>query len=126
MPSSADSSRAAVVATVLALERACLDAEAALIERRWRDVDRAFGEQRRLTGELAALFLAAPETAPSADAKVAQRLRGILGYREEQMRRLRAYRDDVAGRLQSIGKVRRFSKAIGKIRPVSHVVNAQF
>ncbi|MGD0050819.1 MAG: hypothetical protein ABSD03_03225 [Vulcanimicrobiaceae bacterium] len=115
-----------MVRTILALERSCLDAESALVERRWRDVDVAFAAQRRLTEELAALFVATPESAPLADAKVAQRLRGVLAYREDQMRRLRAYHQNVGERLRSIGKVRQFARAIGKRLPISHVLNAKY
>ena len=126
MHSSAELARPAVVRTILALERSCLDAESALVERRWRDVDVAFAAQRRLTEELAALFVATPESAPLADAKVAQRLRGVLAYREDQMRRLRAYHQSVGERLRSIGKVRQFARAIGKRLPISHVLNGHY
>jgi len=89
-------------------------------------VRKAFGTQRRLTDELAALFAAVPDVAPAADAKVAQRLRGVYAYREDQLRRLQAYRDNLAERLQSIGKMRRLSRAVGKRPPTAHVVNSTY
>ena len=114
MPSSAETARDAVVASIIALERSCLVAESALAERRWHDVDAAFGEQTRLTAELARLFAAAPESAPANDAKVAQRVDGILAYRAGQLDRLQTYHAEIGGRLESIGKVRAFSRSIGK------------
>jgi hypothetical protein len=114
MPSSAEPALDAVVTTIIALERSCLAAESALAERNPNDVQVAFVEQMRLTAELARLFAAAPETAPANDAKVAQRLDGILAYRDGQLERLRTYRDTTVGRLESIGKVRAFSRSIGK------------
>ena len=113
MHSSAEGARAAVADVIVALERSCLDAEAAFVERRWDDVERAFGAQSRLTGELGRLFADAPEAAPESDEKVALRVRGILVYRDDQLRRMRAYHEEVENRLLSIGKVRALSRSIG-------------
>ena len=41
MPSSADTAYDAIVAAVIALERSCLEADAALAERRWPDLESA-------------------------------------------------------------------------------------
>ena len=114
MPSSADATIDAVVETIIALERSCLVAESALAERRADDVRDAFAKQTRLTAELARLFAAAPETSPANDAKVAKRIDGILAYRDGQLDRLREYQTTVGSRLESIGKVRAFSRSIGK------------
>ncbi len=124
MPSSADTPRAVVVRTLIALERSCLDADAALAEHRWRDLTAAFAAQTRMTGELAHLFAAAPETAPASDAKIAKRLRGIVAYREDQLRRLRAYHAEVGSRLQSTLKLRGFARAVGK--PAAQLIDAQY
>jgi hypothetical protein len=126
MPSSAEPARSVVVRTIIALERACLEAEEALVERRWRDVRKAFAAQRKLTDELTALFAAAPDVAPAADAKVAQRLRGVYAYRQEQMGRLESYRNSVGERLRTIGKMRELSRAVGKRPTTSHVVNDHY
>ena len=113
MHSSADTGGAAVADVILALERSCLDAESAFVERRWDDVERAFGAQSTLTGELGRLFAVDPETSPERDAKVEQRVRGILAYRDDQLQRMRAYHAEVESRLTSIGKVRALSRSIG-------------
>ncbi len=126
MPSSADAALDAVVETVIALERSCLAADAALVERRWPDVDAAFRAQIDLTARLAELFEAAPETAPANDAKVAQRIRGILAYRDDQLRRLSSYRDDVAVRLSSIGKVNAFARSFGKHAASARLLDGQY
>jgi hypothetical protein len=126
MPSSADAALDAVVQTIIALERSCLEADAALVERRWAGVDAAFAAQVDLTAQLARLFDTAPHTAPANDAKVARRVNGILAYRDDQLRRLQAYRDDVATRLSSIGKVNAFSRSFGKHAQAAHLLDAQY
>lgn len=115
-----------MVRAIIALERSCLEAESAFVERRWPDVELALGRQAALTGDLGRLFAAEPETAPENDAKVARRLRGILAYRDDQLRRMRAYHDDVATRLRSIGKVKAFSRTIGRRPAGGHLVDGQF
>jgi hypothetical protein len=126
MHSSADTALDAVVRGIIALERSCLEADAALVERRWEDVDAAFRAQAELTADLAALFDASPETAPVNDAKVARRVSGILAYREDQLRRLRSYRDEVATRLSSIGKVNAFSRSFGKHAAAAQLLDMQY
>ena len=112
--------------TIIELERVCLAADAALVERRWRDVEDSFRTQAELTARLARLFASAPETAPANDAKVAARVRGILGYRDDQLRRLEAYRDEIAGRLSAIGKVNAFSRSFGKRGPAAQLLDGQY
>lgn len=116
MPSLADT-RETVVATILSLERACLDADAALVERRWPDVTAALDVQGRLTAQLAALFERAPHLSPSGDAKVAKRLEGVLAFRDDQLRRLHALRDEIGRRLETIGRARDLSRALGQPKP---------
>ena len=113
MPSSADPARDAAVAVLVAIERSCLDAEAAFVERRWPDVATSLQRQETLTGELRELFAHAPHVAPDRDDKIAQRVRGILAYRDDQLRRMTAYNAEIERRLDSIGKVRKFSRTIG-------------
>jgi hypothetical protein len=124
--SSAEAARDAVVRAIIALERSCLDAESAFVERRWSDVEAAFGRQTALTGDLGHLFAAAPETAPANDAKVARRVHGILAYRDDQLRRMRAYHDDVAGRLRSIAKVKALSRSIGRRAAGGRLLDGQY
>lgn len=126
MSSPAETARDAVVRTIIALERSCIDADAALVERRWPELDAALRAQAALEVELRALFDAAPESAPAADAKVGQRIRGVLAYRNEQLRRLRAYHSDVALRLSSIGKVNALSRSLGKRVTGARLLDAQY
>ena len=126
MPSPADAARDGVVRTMIALERSCLDADAAIVERRWDDVGAALRAQGELTEELAGLFDAAPHTAPANDAKVAKRVRGILAYRDDQLRRLQAYHAEVATRLHSIGQVNAFARSFGKRANAAHVLDGQY
>jgi hypothetical protein len=124
MPPSADP-RAEIVETILALERSCLDADAALVERRWADFGTAMSAQSSLTDRLAALFDAAPRHAPDNDARVRKRLEGILAYRDDQLRRLRAYHEHVGERLRSIAKVRAFSRAVGAAPVPARILNVE-
>jgi hypothetical protein len=126
VPSPADAARDGVVRTIIALERSCLDADAAIVERRWDDVGAALHAQGALTDELAALFAAAPDAAPDSDAKVAQRVRGILAYRDDQLRRLRAYHAEVGTRLNSIGRVNAFARSLGKRANSARLLDGQY
>jgi hypothetical protein len=126
MQPSAESPHDAVVRTVIELERICLSADAALVERRWPDVEASFRAQAELTARLARLFESAPETAPANNEKVAERVRGILVYRDDQLRRLESYRDEIAGRLSTIGKVNAFSRSFGKRAAAPQLLDAQY
>jgi GAF domain-containing protein len=126
MPSSAESAREEIARTIVALERSCLDADAALVEKRWPDVDAAFKAQAALTEQLARLFDAVPDAAPANDAKVDQRVRGILAYRADQMRRLQTYQAEIAARLENIGKVNAFSRSIGRRGPAAQLLDLQY
>lgn len=126
MPLPADAARDDVVRTIIALERSCLDADAAIVERRWDDVGAAFRAQTALTGDLAALFEAAPHAAPDNDAKVAQRVRGIVAYRDDQLRRLQGYHAEVGTRLRSIGQVNAFARSLGKRANAARLLDGQY
>jgi hypothetical protein len=126
VPPSADRARDEVVRIIIALERSCLDTDAAIVERRWDDVGVAFRNQAALTGQLAARFDAAPHAAPGADAKVAQRVRGIVAYRDDQLRRLQGYRAEVGTRLDSIGRVNAFARTLGKRVNSARLLDGQY
>ena len=126
MPPSAEGARDAVVRTVIALERSCLEADGALAEQRWDDVESAFRVQADLTAELARMFDAAPHLAPANEPAVARRIDGIFAYREDQLRRLRAYRDETASRLSSIGKVNAFARSFGKSTGAAQLLDGQY
>jgi hypothetical protein len=124
MPPSADP-QAEVVETILALERSCLEADAALVERRWAEFGAAMTAQSTLTDKLAYLFEAAPQHGPDDDLRVRKRLEGILAYRDDQLRRLRAYHEEVGERLRSISKVRAFSRSVGTAPVPARFLNVE-
>ncbi len=124
MPSSADG-RQRAVETILALERACVEAEAALVERRWDAFGAALRTQSALTATLHELFRALPEIAPRRDERVMKRLRGILAYRADQLDRLRAYHAHVGERLRAIGRVRAIGRTLGKPAVRARVLDTQ-
>jgi hypothetical protein len=124
MPPSADA-EAQIVDAILAFERSCLEADAALVERRWSDFGAALGAQSALTDQLAALFEAIPEHAPANDPRVGKRLQGVFAYREDQLRRLQAYHEQVGERLRTIAKMRSFSRTIGSAPVAARILNAE-
>jgi hypothetical protein len=124
--SSADTARDGVARTIVALERSCLDADAAIVERRWEDAGTAFRAQAALTRELAGMFAAAPHAAPANDAKVAQRVQGIVAYRDDQLRRLRGYHTEIGTRLSSIGRVNAFARTLGKRTNAARLLDGQY
>ena len=126
MRSPADAARDDVARAIIALERSCLDADAAIVERRWDDLGTALGTQAALTADLAALFDTSPDAAPGSDAKVAQRVRGVLAYRDDQLRRLQAYHAEVGTRLRSIGQVNAFARSLGKRANTARLLDGQY
>ncbi|MBV8370303.1 MAG: hypothetical protein JO036_15460 [Candidatus Eremiobacteraeota bacterium] len=126
MPSSAERGREEIARTIAALERSCLDADAALVERRWAGVDAAFKTQTALTDLLARLFDAAPDAAPANDAKVARRVGRIIAYRADQLRRMQAYQASVGARLENIGKVNALSRSLGRRGPAAQLLDLQY
>lgn len=125
MPSSAETPRDAVVRAIIELERSCLEADAALVERRLDGVAEALARQSALSDELARLFAAEPSLAPARDARVAQRLRGVLAYRDEQLVRLQAYRDELGRRLHAVGKLRELARTVGRHEPAAALYDTQ-
>jgi hypothetical protein len=126
MPSSAETAREAVVRVLLALERSCLDVDAALAERRWPEIESALAAQAGLTGDLGALFEAAPELTPERDEKIAARMHGILSYRDDQLHRLQAFNAEVGTNLQSIGRMNSMSRSIGREDSAGKVLDGQY
>jgi len=114
------------VRTIIELERVCLEADAALVEHRWPDVRASFAQQAELTARLAEHFETQPELAPANDPQVDRRVRGILTYRDDQLRRLQAYRDEVAGRLSAIGKLNAFARSLRKRQTPARLLDGQY
>ena len=51
---------------------------------------------------------------------------GILAYRDDQLRRLRAYHAEVGTRLNSIGRVNAFARSLGKSAHTARVLDGQY
>jgi hypothetical protein len=102
----------AAAAVLDELERACIDAERALREQRWRECDAIWNRQRRLTHELELALRALPEG--SADRKTAlKRIARIAKYRDGQLKRLEAFHATIGRRLATLGRYRAYAKTIG-------------
>lgn len=126
MLSSAETARDAVMRTLVAMERLCLDADAAFVERRWADVAASIQTQAQLTEALRRLFADAPEAGPGNDAKVAQRIRGIMAFRDDQLRRMRAYNDEIRVRLDALGKLKALSRTVGRADRGGQLLDGQY
>jgi hypothetical protein len=86
------------------LEQACAEAERALRARQWAALSQSFANQRRLrqgvVNDLAAMGYAL-NTAPP---EVLNRLEAVFTFRNDQLRRLTAYRNEVSSQLQRARK----------------------
>lgn len=97
-----------------AMEHLCDDMEAALAGRKWVALQRSFGDARRLAHALKnAMENAAPARDELFDARVRARVQRVVAVRDDQLARLRSYRDAVSERLQAIAKHKAFARAIG-------------
>lgn len=126
MPQSAETLRAAVEREVAALERLCSEMEAALAGRKWIALQRSFGDARRISHALKnAMEHAAPVRDELFDARVRARVARVVAARDDQLARLRSYRDAVSERLQAIAKHKAFARAIGArdIRSRAHLIS---
>jgi hypothetical protein len=81
------------------LEEECAQAEVALRARDWKALEQSFADQRR-TRQAIVNELAARECDACTMPELLGRLQGIFTFREDQLRRLVAYRAEVSKRLQ--------------------------
>lgn len=126
MPPSAETLLGAVEREVGALEHLCDDMEAALASRKWTALQRSFGDARRISHALKnAMENAATVRDERFDARIQARIRRVFSVRDDQLARLRAYRDAVSERLQAIAKHKAFARAIGArdIRSRAHLIS---
>lgn len=106
------------------LERSCVEAEAALREQRWRECDVMWSRQRRLTHELEVALRDLPMGTPERRAAFA-RIDRIAKYRDNQVRRLRAFQAATAKRLATLERFRRMSKSVGEV-PKARLIDSSF
>ena len=102
----------AAAAVLDELERACIDAERALREQRWRDCDGIWNRQRRLTHELELALREVEKGSP--EHKLAlKRIARVAKYRDGQLKRLEAFHATISRRLATLGRYRAYAKTIG-------------
>lgn len=126
MPLSAETLRAAVEREVTALERLCEDMEAALAGRKWIALQRSFGDARRLSHALKnAMESATAVRDADFDARMYARIRRVSAVGDDQLARLRSYRDAISERLQAIAKHKAFARSIGArdVRSRAHLIS---
>lgn len=107
MPQSADRERllAAVEAELAELEALCGRLEAALMRRRWPELETAMADSRRVTHALQNAMDDALDVRDGAfDENILQRIRYVYAIRENQMARLRIFQNSVGERLQMFVK----------------------
>lgn len=121
-----DSARAlaAVETELRRLEDLCESIERALLRRSWSDLDAAIADSRRITHALQNAMDDAADVRDAAfDEAFFRRLRYVHSIRENQMTRLRQYREAVGERLQLIGRWKAALRSIGRTRPKSRLAS---
>lgn len=93
------------------LEQACVAVEKALREQRWSDCDPIWNRQRRLTHELELSLRDLPVGTPER-ALAQKRVARVAKYRENQLKRLRAFHAGIAKRLATLERYRAFAKTV--------------
>jgi PAS domain-containing protein len=88
-----------LIALLAQLEEECAQAEVALRARNWEALGESMGHQRR-TRQAIVNELAAARCDVHAVPEIVDRLQAIFTFRNDQLRRLTAYRAEVSGRLQ--------------------------
>jgi hypothetical protein len=81
------------------LEEQCAQAEVALRGRKWKELEQSFFDQRRIRQAIVN-ELAAAECDVRTLPDVFERIQAIFTFREDQLRRLKAYQTEVSRRLQ--------------------------
>ena len=102
----------AAAAVLDELERACIDAERALREQRWRDCDGIWNRQRRLTHELELALRELGQGSPEHKLAI-KRVARIAKYRDGQLKRLQAFHATIGRRLATLGRYRAYAKTVG-------------
>jgi phage gp29-like protein len=113
LPASADP-RAAVEREVVELERLCGVLERHLVAGNWNEASRALQDARRVThGFLNAMEAAQPVRDEAFDRAIHARMRRVFDVREDQLSRLRAFRDATGERLAAFARWKSFARSIG-------------
>ncbi len=96
------------------LEDLCGELEGALTAREWDLLAEGLLESRRVTHALQnAMEVVRAAGDEAFERSILERLHEVHARREDQLRRLQWYREAVGERLRTIGKWRRFARAIG-------------
>lgn len=104
----------AVQSEVDALERLCADVEVAMTAGRWTDLDVALRESRRVQHALENAMHDSQSVRDEAfDVAVQAKLRWIFTIRENQMARMKYFRDAISERLQSIALAKSVARRVG-------------
>ena len=104
----------AVQSEVDALERLCADVEVAMTAGRWTDLDVALRESRRVQHALENAMHDSQSVRDEAfDGAVQAKLRWIFTIRENQMARMKYFRDAISERLQSIALAKSVARRVG-------------
>jgi hypothetical protein len=112
----------AIRAEVTELERLCARGEQLFMKRDWTAFDQTMLDQRRVTHGIAVqMSEAASLRTPEFDEEVAKRLRIVLNFREDQLKRLSQYRGKISERLGVLGRWKQMARSLEKKRGVSQL-----
>lgn len=96
------------------LERLCVALEHDLVGGRWDEASQRLRDTRRVTHALVnAMDAAAPYRNASFEEAVTERVRRVYDLRDDQLRRLQEYHDQIGERLHTFSRWKSFARSIG-------------
>jgi dsDNA-binding SOS-regulon protein len=102
-----------IVAIVDELEALCVSAERQLVALRWEELGATLAEQRRVIAALTnAVHRTKPQRTREFDERLEKRLARIYAIRENQLKRLVAFRDQCRNRLSVIARAKQTRRSI--------------
>lgn len=110
-------------AILLEIEQACLAVDKVIEQQRWDDFGPLWQTQTRLTNELEHAFWELALGSPERRA-AAKRVQRIVAYRELQLKRVKTFNAQIAKRLTTMQRFRKFSKSLGTAPPNSKLLNS--
>lgn len=112
MPQSADAT-STIVGLIEQLERQCTLLEQQLVALAWSDLGATLADQQRTLAELTnVVYASADERTPEFNVKLQKRINRIDAVRNNQLKRLMAFRDNCRSRLTVIAKAKQARRSI--------------
>jgi hypothetical protein len=103
-----------IVALVGELEELCARAERQLVALNWDDLQGTISDQRRVTQALInAIYATSGQRSDHFNKQLERHVLRIYAVRDNQLKRMQAFRDNVRARLRVIAKAKQASRSFG-------------